>query len=79
MLVATAQPPSPERAQAAGVRAQFIFTLPRGDVLQQIAALVDAGKLRPIIGAELPLADARKAHEPSSRSAGKAVLHVGAP
>jgi NADPH:quinone reductase-like Zn-dependent oxidoreductase len=79
VLVATAQPPSPDRARAAGVRAQFIFTLPRGDVLQQIAAPVDTGRLRPIIGMELALADARKAHEPANRSAGKVVLHVGAP
>jgi NADPH:quinone reductase-like Zn-dependent oxidoreductase len=79
MLVATAQPPSPERARAAGVRAQFILTPPSGDVLRQIATLVDAGRLRPVIGAELALADARKAHEPANRPAGKIVLHVGTP
>ena len=79
ILVATAQPPSPERARAAGVRAQFIFTPPSGDVLRQIAALVDKGRLRPIIGAEVALADARKAHEPASHVAGKTILHVATP
>lgn len=79
ILVATAQPPSAERAQAAGVRAQFIFTPPSGAVLAQIAALVDAGSLRPVIGLELDLARAAVAHTPAGRRAGKTVLHVARP
>ena len=77
--IATAQPPSPERAGAAGVRAQLIFTQPSADVLEKIAALVDIGKLRPIIGAELSPAHAAGAHEliQSNRANGKIVLHVG--
>lgn len=79
ILVATAQPPSAERAQAAGVRAQFIFTPPSGAVLAQIAALVDAGALRLVIGLELDLAHAAIAHTPAGRRAGKTVLHVARP
>ena len=80
-LIATAQPPSPERAAAAGVRAQFIVTQPSGEVLQQIAALVDAGKLRALIGAELSLAHAAQAHEmmEAGKVNGKVVMHVGQP
>jgi len=79
ILVATAQPPSAEQALAAGVRAQFIFTPPSGAVLAQIAALVDAGTLRPVIGLELDLAHAAAAHAPAGRKAGKTVLHVARP
>lgn len=63
ILIATAQPPSQETAEKFGVRAQFIFTKPSGEALEKIAELADAGKLKPIIGAEIPLADAKRAHE----------------
>ena len=81
LLIATAQPPSPERAKAAGVRATFIHTPPSGEVLEQIAALVDTGKLRAPVGAEFSLAEAVRAHElmESGRSSGKIVLYVGKP
>ena len=81
ILVATAIPPSPERAKAAGVRGAFIFTQPSGDVLAQIADVVDSGKVRPIIGGEFALKDACKAHElsESGRARGKIVLYVGQP
>jgi len=81
LLVATATPPSQERAQAAGVRAAFVFTPPRGDVLAELGALVDVMKIRPVIGLELGLAEARRAHELGERGGvtGKIVLHVAAP
>jgi len=81
LLVATAIPPSPDRAKAAGVRASFIFTMPNGAVLEQLAALVDSGQLRPILAREMALADAAKAHAlvESGQSKGKIVFHVGQP
>jgi NADPH:quinone reductase-like Zn-dependent oxidoreductase len=79
LLVATAQPPAPGRAEAAGVRSQFIFTAPSGERLREIAELVDAGVLRPVIGTELALADAWRAHDPGTRRPGKTVVHVSAP
>lgn len=81
ILVATAVPPSAERAAAAGVRAEMIFTPPRGDVLAQIAALVDAGELRVAVSHEFALADAARAHRlgESGEARGKIVLHVGQP
>jgi NADPH:quinone reductase-like Zn-dependent oxidoreductase len=74
-LIATAQPPAPEKAEHYGVRATFIFTQPNGAALAEIAALVDAGKLRPIISRTLPLAEARQAHEGKGWQ-GKTVLVV---
>lgn len=81
MLVATAMPPPPERAAAAGVRAAFIFTPPRGAVLAQLAARVDAGRLRVLVGQEFALADAAHAHRlgEGGKARGKMILHVGSP
>ena len=81
ILVATAMPPSPERAAAAGVRAAFVFTQPRGAVLEQLAERVDDGRLRIVVGQEFALADAARAHRlgEAGKARGKMVLHVGAP
>jgi NADPH:quinone reductase-like Zn-dependent oxidoreductase len=81
ILVATAMPPQPERAAAAGVRAAFVFTPPRGAVLAQLAERVDAGRLRVLVGQEFALADAAQAHRlgESGQARGKMILHVGAP
>jgi NADPH:quinone reductase-like Zn-dependent oxidoreductase len=81
ILVATAMPPSPERAAAAGVRAAFVFTPPRGAVLAQLAQRVDDGRLRVVVGQELALADAAQAHRlgESGKARGKMILHVAAP
>jgi NADPH:quinone reductase-like Zn-dependent oxidoreductase len=81
ILVATVMPPSPERAAAAGVRAAFVFTPPRGAVLAQLAQRVDDGRLRVVIGREFALADAAQAHRlgESGKARGKMVLHVAAP
>lgn len=75
ILIATAQPPSQETAEQYGVRAQFIFTQPSGKALKKIAEMVDAGKLKLIIGAKMPLADAKKAYE-SKGGNGKIVFKV---
>ena len=80
ILVATAMPPPPDRAAAAGVRAVFVFTPPRGAVLAQLAERVDDGRLRIVVGQEFALADAAKAHRlgESGKARGKMILHVAA-
>lgn len=80
LLVATAMPPTPERAAAAGARAAFIFTPPRGAVLAQLAERIDAG-LRVVVSQEFALADAAEAHRlgESGKARGKMILHVAAP
>ena len=81
LLVATTMPPSPERAAAAGVRAQMTQTPPRGEILARIAERVDAGRLRVAVSHEFALADAALAHRlgESGQARGKIVLHVGSP
>ena len=75
-LVATAMPPSQEKAQEFGVRAAFIFTQPRGEALEKIAEMVDKKQIRTIVGEEIPLENAQKAHE-SKGGNGKIVIAVG--
>ena len=81
ILVATAMPPSPERAAAAGVRAAFVFTQPRGAVLAQLAERVDDGRIRVVVGQELAMTDAAQAHRlgESGKARGKTILHIAAP
>ena len=74
-LVATSFPPAKEKAEQFGVRAQFIFTQPSGVALEEIAAMVDGGKLRPVISAEISLANAQQAHE-AKGSNGKTAIRV---
>ncbi len=81
ILVATAMPPSPDRAAAAGVRAAFVFTPPRGAVLAQLAQRVDDGRIRVVVGQEFAMANAAQAHRlgESGKARGKMILHVAAP
>ncbi len=81
LLVTTTMPPSAERAAAAGVRAEMIFTPPRGEVLAKIAELVDAGLVRVAVSHEFALADAARVHRLGERGElrGKTVMHVGLP
>jgi NADPH:quinone reductase-like Zn-dependent oxidoreductase len=81
ILVATAMPPSAERAAAAGVRAEMLQTPPNGELLARIAGMVDAGQLRVAVSHEFALADAARAHQlgESGQARGKIVLHVAQP
>jgi NADPH:quinone reductase-like Zn-dependent oxidoreductase len=79
--VSIVSPPDEARAAALGVRAGFVFIGPNAPVLERLAAMVDDGRLRPLVGAEFGLADVAKAHElsESGRAVGKIVLYVGQP
>ncbi|WP_293779526.1 NADP-dependent oxidoreductase [uncultured Oxalicibacterium sp.] len=81
ILVSIVSPPSEERAKELGMRAGFVFIEPSAPILTQLAALVDAGAIRPIVGAEYALKDIAKAHafSQSGRAVGKIVLYVGQP
>jgi len=78
ILVTILGQPSQEDAKVHGLRAAGVFVQPNQIELNQIAALVDAGKLKPHIQAIFPLADAAKAHELSETNhvVGKIVLKV---
>lgn len=81
ILVSIYSPPAPERAQAAGARGAFVFIQPSAPILNEYATLVDAGRIRPVVGAEFALKDIVQAHalSESGRSVGKIVLYVGQP
>ncbi len=81
ILVSIVNPPSDDKARELGIRGAFVFIEPSAVILEQMARLVDEGKVRPIVGAEFALKDIAKAHALSEtgRSVGKTVLYVGQP
>src|SRR5438067_2346192 len=78
-LVSVVSPrPSFEEAKAYDVRPVWFVVEPNREQLIQIGALIDAGKLRPVIETVLPLSQARQAYEQGARghTRGKIVLRV---
>lgn len=67
---------SGERTMDERIRAAYFIVEPSRTQLAEVARLIDAGALRPVVGAEFPLADALLAyqHKPAR---GKVVLRVG--
>ena len=61
-----------------GRRLRSMTVQPSGDDLRQLARWVDEGRLRPVVEATLPLAEAAEAHRrsESGQTAGKLVLLV---
>jgi NADPH:quinone reductase-like Zn-dependent oxidoreductase len=78
ILVSLVQPPSEEKAKAFGARGVMVMNHPDGNALAEIAKLIDAGKLTPVIDRILPLSEARRAHQlsESGHTHGKIVLRV---
>lgn len=78
LLLSTVMPPSNEKAAAAGINVAFVFTAPDENMLQEIAAMIDNGKLKITTPSILPLAAAKKVHEMiENRTAkGKVVLEL---
>jgi len=78
ILVATLGVASPETAEKYGVRGEGVIVQPNPDQLRQIAALIDAGEVKPVVTEVLPLAQAARAHELSEAGhvRGKIVLKV---
>jgi NADPH:quinone reductase-like Zn-dependent oxidoreductase len=81
ILVSIVQPPAEERASRSGVQGKFVRIQPNAPILRELAASVDRGIVRPIVGAEFSLKDIPMAHElgESGRARGKTVIHVGMP
>lgn len=78
ILVSIVAPPSTDEATQHGVRSAHISANVDTSVLNEIAKLVDSGKLKPRVETVLPLSEARKAHElsESGHARGKIVLKV---
>lgn len=68
-----------EEAQAHGVRAEWMLVQPNAQQLRELADLIDAGAVRPVVSHVLPLAEAQKAHQLSEAGhvRGKIVLRIG--
>jgi NADPH:quinone reductase-like Zn-dependent oxidoreductase len=78
MLISTVGIASPENAARYGVRSVSLQVRPNGEELRHIAALIDAGRMRPVINAVMPLKDAARAQKLSQTGhvRGKIVLKV---
>jgi NADPH:quinone reductase-like Zn-dependent oxidoreductase len=79
ILVSIVGPPAEEEAARYGVRSTFMAGHPSSAQLTEIAKLVDAGKVKPVVETVLPLSDVRRAHEltETGHGRGKTVLKVG--
>jgi NADPH:quinone reductase-like Zn-dependent oxidoreductase len=78
ILVSTVEAPDARLAEVHGVRAALVDTQANPAQLAEIAGLVDAGMVRPIVEAVFPLSEARHAQELSQtgHARGKIVLKV---
>jgi len=80
VLVTLVSPIPAGEAEQNGVRGIFFIVSGNRGQLDQISALVDGGKLKPVIAEVLPLARAREAfeHGAAKHAPGKIVLQVAA-
>lgn len=80
IYVSPAGKPDVEAAQVRGVRASGMMTQTNAAQLSEIAALIDAGAVTPIVSTVLPLAEAAQAHTllEAGHVRGKIVLRVEA-
>lgn len=80
ILISVVSPVSAEKAASLGVRGAFFIVEPRRSQLIELGRLIDAGTLRVIVGAALPLEKAREAFEKgrAGHMRGKIVLQVAA-
>jgi NADPH:quinone reductase-like Zn-dependent oxidoreductase len=79
-LVSTVQPPSQEKAFERSIQAKIFSAHPDALQLKEIGALIDSGKIRPVVTEVFPLDQAKQAHERGQKGGmrGKIVLQVGA-
>jgi len=79
-LVSIVSEPDAQEAARRGVQASFLLVGVTTTLLERVAALIAAGRLATRVGAVLPLAEARAAHEmlegSRPRPSGKIVLRV---
>jgi NADPH:quinone reductase-like Zn-dependent oxidoreductase len=77
ILIGIVIPVSAEKAASLGVRSAFFIVGPKRSQLIELGRLIDAGTLRVIVGAALPLEKAREAFV-ATHVRGKIVLQVAA-
>lgn len=66
------------RCMARGVRFRYVVRKPDGDDLAELTALIEAGKIEPVVDSVLPLDEVAEAHKKSEsgRARGKIILAV---
>ena len=77
-LVSIVQPPAKKKLDELGLKGSIILCKPNVKELDELAALVEAKKLKCVVSATVPLAEAKRAHELSEtgHTQGKIVLQV---
>jgi NADPH:quinone reductase-like Zn-dependent oxidoreductase len=78
VLISIVKKPSPQIAAELGIRGVFFIVKPNRSNLIEIARLIDAGQLKPVIGEVFPLEQARRAFAAGlgPHAPGKIVLRV---
>ncbi len=77
-LISTLEQPSEEKAAEHHAHAEYMSAGPKAEQLQEIARLIDDGKVKVVIEETFPLSEVRQAHETLERkhTQGKIVLTV---
>jgi len=77
-LVSIVQPPDQKKLEELGLKGSIMLVTPNVKELDEIGALIEAKKVKCVVSATVPLAEARKAHELSEtgHTKGKIVLEV---
>jgi NADPH:quinone reductase-like Zn-dependent oxidoreductase len=77
-LVSILEPLSRIKGLLKGKKAHFVFVQPNAEDLEEIAALIDDGEIKPVVENVFSLSEAHKAHDliQSGHTRGKIVLKV---
>jgi len=78
IIVSITAMPDQAECEKRGIRGKVIMAHPDAKVLEELAKLIEAKKIRPIVSLTLPLAEAAKAHQQieTAHTRGKVVLKV---
>jgi len=78
IIVSITGQPDPAELEKHGIRGSGLGAHPDAKVLEELAKLIDAGKITPIVSVVMPLVDVAKAHEQiaSRHTRGKIVLKI---
>ena len=81
IIVSITGQPDPGELEKHGIRGSGLSAHPDAKVLEELAKLIDAGKITPIVSAVMPLVDVAKAQEQiaSRHTRGKIVLKIAEP
>ena len=81
IIVSITGQPDPAELEKHGIRGIGFSAYPDAKVLEELAKLIDAGKITPIVSAVMPLVDIVKAHQQiaSRHTRGKIVLKIAEP